>query len=144
MTNKYIISLAGIVAFLAVAGTLIWDFVFLGDHDTILGLTVFTIAVSTFFGFIMAGSSGGSRWKSDKSGMRTAITAAIIITYLFMLSFITFLVGPNELSAGKKAYIDSFTSIVGITIAFYLGGSFAVQALGKDETTEDKSSEKKD
>ncbi len=144
MTNKYFLNLAVIIVLLAVTGTLIWDFVFKGDHDTILGLTVFAIAATTFFGFIMAGSSLKSRWKADRSGMRTALTATIIITYLFMLSFITFLAGPRELSPGIQAYIDSFTSIVGITIAFYLGGSFAVQAFGKGETTEDKSSEKED
>ena len=114
MTTQFFIRLAVIIVILATVGTLLWDFVYQGDHDTILGLTVFAVAMCTFFGFIIAGSSNKSRWKSDKSGMRTAITAAIIVTYLFMLSFITFLVGPQELSPGKQAYIDSFTSIVGI------------------------------
>ena len=45
--------LALILFIIAATGTLIWDFVFHGDHDTILGLTAFTIGLTTLFGFMM-------------------------------------------------------------------------------------------
>ena len=141
MTKNYFLGLAGIVVLLAVAGTFIS---FKTQYDNVIALTVFSIGICTFFGFIIAGSSGGLRWKFDKSGVRTAIAAAIIVTYLFMVSFIQFSKGNETLTPAKKAYIESFTSVISITIGFYLGGSALVQAFGKDDPTEDKPSEKKD
>ena len=138
--TKQLIRLALIIIAIALAGTLIWDFGFESrgqtGHDTILGLTVFAIATVTFFGFLVIGESQGEGWSPAKGGMRTAIAASIVITYLFLLCFETYLVPPKDVSSITKSFIDSFTGIVGVTIAFYFGASATLQALGKNDASE--------
>jgi len=146
--TKRLFRLALTIVVIAAVGTLIWDFGFEArgqrGHDTILGLTVFAIGIVTFFGFMMIGHSLGSGWSLTKGGLRTAIAAAIVVTYLFMVSFETFLIPPEKVSPITETFLQSFTSIVGITIAFYFGASAALQALGKDETEEKESVPKKE
>jgi hypothetical protein len=147
MTNR-LFRLALTIIAIAAVGTLTWDFGFesrgqLG-HDAILGLTVFAIGVVTFFGFLVLGHSLGGGWSLTKGGLRTAIAAAIVVTYLFMVSFEIFLVPPSLVSPITEAFVQSFTGIVGVTIAFYFGASAALQALGKDETSEKESTPKKE
>jgi hypothetical protein len=147
MIKRSYFILAIIVVLIATTGTLIWDFVFEArgqqGHDTILGLTVFAISAATFFGFLIIGYSVGGGKSLNKGGLRTAIAAAIVVTYLFMVCFETFLVPPSQVSPITEAYLQSFTSIAGITIAFYFGASAALQALGKDEADEKESPQEK-
>src|SRR4051812_12404734 len=93
---------------IAATGTLIWDFVFHGDHDTILGLTAFTIGLATLFGFMMLSNSRTRDWSLTKGGLRGAIAASIVVTYLFMIGFTTFLETPERVSEITKSFISSF------------------------------------
>jgi len=125
-----------ILFIIATTGTLIWDFVFHGDHDTILGLTAFTIGLTTLFGFMLLSKYRTRDWSLTRGGLRDAIAASIVVTYLFMVGFTTFLETPERVSEITKSFISSFTGVVGVTIAFYFGASAVVQVLGKEEAKE--------
>ena len=137
--SNYLLKLAIIILALAATGTLIWDFVFNGDHDTILGLTAFAIGIVTLFGFMRLNDSPGQAWSLTKGGLRTALTASIIVTYLFLVAFETFLVGPEAISPLAKSFVDSFTTVVGITIAFYFGATAILRAFGKSDEGDSES-----
>ena len=76
MSNR-LLRLAILILVLAAAGTLIWDFVFQGDHDTILGLTAFAIGIVTLFGFMRMNDSPSQAWSLTKEGLRTALATSI-------------------------------------------------------------------
>jgi hypothetical protein len=136
--------LALILFIIAATGTLIWDFGYNGDHDTILGLTTFSIGLTTLFGFMMLSNSRTRDWSLTRGGLRGAIAASIVVTYLFLVGLTTFLETPERVSEVTKSFISSFTGVVGVTIAFYFGASAVVQALGKEETKEKETPPKKD
>lgn len=145
MPKRFLILALTIVG-IAAAGTLTWNFIFEArgeeGHDVILGLTVFAVGIVTFFGFLMIGYSRGAGWQLTNGGLRTAIAATIVVTYLFLVSFEIYLVPPEQVSPITQAFIQSFTGIVGITIAFYFGASTALQIFGKDENKEKGSAPK--
>ena len=130
---KHLLRLAILILALAATGTLVWDFVFNGDHDTILGLTAFAIGIVTLFGFMQIYDSPSQAWSLTKRGLRTALAASIIVTYLFLVAFETFLVGPEAISPLAKMFVDSFTTVVSVTIAFYFGATAVLQAFGKSD-----------
>ena len=141
--SKRLFTIALLVVAIASAGVLIWDFVLDTGHDAVLGATAFAVAMTTFFGIMMLGDSLGGKWSLTKGGMRTAIAGSVVVTYLFLVSFYSFVVYGGELPAITKSLLDSFTGIVGITIAFYFGTEAVLQALGKEETSERESTAKK-
>jgi hypothetical protein len=61
--------------------------------------------------------------------MRSAIAAAFVVTYIFLVIFHTMV----EFSAGKSPhtgpFVNSFTNIVGLTIAFYFASEAAIHAI---------------
>ncbi len=128
MANQ-ILRLGLMVVAVALVGVLVWDFGFNGDHDTILGATGFVVAAATFYGMMSLGDAIGGRWSLNKSGMRTAIAATVIVTYLYMVTVNTFVVPPKEMAAITKALIDSFTSVVTVTVTFYFGAETVLQVL---------------
>jgi len=95
--------------------------------DGILALTFFAIGTTTFFGFLMIGSSPGSGWEPGSGGMRLAIAATMVLTYLFCVATSVYLLPTGEINDMTKSFIQSFSQITGVTVAFYFGASAAHQ-----------------
>jgi hypothetical protein len=147
MPKRFLLLALAIVG-IAAAGTLTWNIAFeqrgREGYDVILGLTVFAIAVVTFFGFLVIGHSRGGGWQLTKGGLRTAIAATLVVTYLFLVSFAVYLVPPKDVSPIAETFIQSFTTTVAITIGFYFSASAAVQIFRKEESQEESTTKKGD
>ena len=142
------IPLGIIIITVALAGTFCWDWInnSTGD-DTLLALTSFLIGAITFFGIAGGVDLRRGRQSLTKGRMRTAIAASIVITYLFVLSLALFLQPPKPTSASDtspaqinpitEAFMNSFTNVVGVPVAFYFGASAVAEALDKQSTGED-------
>ena len=89
------------------------------------------VGIITFFGFMRIGETTGGEWAIHRGGMRTAITVAIVTTYLVLLAYVAFfrpLGGvADQLPQITTNLLTSFTTIVGIVIPFYFGASAYVQ-----------------
>ena len=124
-------------------GLAIWKYV---DSDAVfLNLVIICVALVTYFGFLMFGQAVGGDWAVDKGGMRTAITAAVVTVYLVLVGLVAFMTrGPKELIPLTETMITSFTTIVGVVVAFYFGSSAYVQVQDKKlGRTKDNGPEKK-
>jgi hypothetical protein len=58
--------------------------------------------------------------------MRTAMAGAIVVEYLTLVGTLAFFV-QGQMSPIAQTMLTSFTSVVGIVIAFYFGASAFVQ-----------------
>ena len=92
------------------------------------------VGVITFFYFALSDRSsatdGGERF-------RNAIASAIVIQYLVMVGFTGYFVTTEQkaqLDPITSSLITSFTSIVGIVIAFYFGSSAYVEGQRRRST----------
>lgn len=85
---------------------------------------VVIVAIITFFGFLILGLSKEKNKQLNEKNMRLAITASIIITYLVIVG-ITIFFGDNagEMPEIASTTFSSFSSIIGVVVAFYFGGS---------------------
>jgi hypothetical protein len=123
-----LIKLAGILLGVAVAGTSLWSFFpRVGPNvDYIVGLTAFAIGVIAFFGIAGFDRSPDAQVFTGER-LRTSIACALLLSYLFMVSFTTFVGNAMQVGPVTERFVDSFSSVVGITIAFYFGTSAATQ-----------------
>ena len=102
------------------------------SDSVFLNITVICVALVTYFGFLMFGQARGGEWAINKGGMRTAITASVVTVYLVLVGLVAFLTkGPDELLPITATMLTSFTSIVGVVVAFYFGSSAYVQVQEK-------------
>jgi len=142
--SKRLITMAVLIVVIASAGMLLWQFP-LGGYmlGAVLGATVFAVAMTTFFGILILSESLGEKWSLTKGGFRTALAGAVVVTYLFLVSFYMFVPYTGQLSKMTELLLDSFTGLVGVTIAFYFGAEAVIQAFGKAESSEQESSANK-
>jgi hypothetical protein len=136
MTRK-LIALALITVAVAAIGILVWSFVFKGDYDVILGLTLFTIAATTFYGAMVLNQLSKSKRSLEETDLRTAIASSLVVSYLFILCISAFTKGPTEVGKLTDTFVTSFTGLVGTTIAFYFGAQAATQIFGKKDSGSD-------
>ena len=144
--TRPLIGLAGLLILIAILGSAVWAF-FLGKDrwnlDFVVGVTAFSIGVVTFFGVTALNRSAQEQQVLNDERLRTAIACSLVMSYLFMVGFTTFV--GNALTVGPvtQEFIRSFASVIGITIAFYFGASAAVQIFGrgKGDQPESKSVE---
>lgn len=106
----------------AVTGGVLWSFVFAGKHNTVLGITTFCIAVTTFFG-VMALNNSTTKGRLNKESLQTAIASTIVITYICILCFSVFLNTPSEMGALTQSFVTTLSNVVGVTIVFYFSAS---------------------
>jgi Kef-type K+ transport system membrane component KefB len=86
-------------------------------------------AISSFLGFLMLAQSGDTRWRLTEASMRLGITGSIVVVYLVLVSLVALLQqGAEKLPPISQTLITSFTTIVGIVIAFYFGSSAYIEA----------------
>ena len=123
-------------ALIAVIGVSVWSFLFCSKPDVILALTAILLGLVTFFGFMTLGHSLGAGWALNKGGMRTAITAAVVIVYFFVLALAIFIQSPDKIKPITESMLTSFTTITAVVIAFYFGSTAYVQTSEGGEVSE--------
>ena len=149
-TIKYLLShpllfLGILIAAVGLLGALVWES--LQDvncpgteHNVVIGITIFIQAMIAFFGILDLEEPHRTKISLVTKGMmRSAIAAALVVTYLFLVIFhcmVEFTVGASTegaLSAGalsaRESFVSHFTWIVGITISFYFASEAAIHAV---------------
>ena len=95
--------------------------------------------VMAFFGILAILTENKAEPVSDAT-MRSAVAGALVIMYMVVVGFGIFTSkGYGGMSAMAQSLMTSFTSIVGIAVAFYFGSSAYVQGM---QSREKKSDEK--
>ena len=110
------------------------------DLDFLVGMTAFSIAVVTFFGVLRLNRSAPDQALiMDAERLRTALACSLVITYLYIVCFTTFVRSATETGGVTQSFIQSFSNVIGIAVAFYFGASAATQIFaGKNGQTESK------
>jgi hypothetical protein len=141
-----LVGLASLLIFIAILGSALWSFFARWrdwNADFVVGVTAFSIAVVTFFGVTALNRAAQEQQGINDERLRTAIACSLVISYLYMVTFTTFVGNAPAIGPVTKEFIQSFSSVVGITIAFYFGASAATQIFGqgKGDQTQSKTAE---
>ncbi len=140
-----LLKLATILIVLAVVGSLLWSFRLVPESDFVISVTAFSIGVVTFFGITdLNRSAEGSRLFREED-LRTAIAGSLVVTYLFIVCFTSFVRSADTAGIVTREFIQSFSQVISVTIAFYFGATAATQIFGKRKGNEQdtKSDEQK-
>lgn len=137
--------LASILIAIAIAGPLFWSFRLVPESDFIVSVTAFSIGIVTFFGITDLNRSAADSRVFREENLRTAIAGALVVTYLFIVCFASFVRSAETAGMVTKEFIQSFSQVISVTIAFYFGATAAAQIFGKRKSNEQeaKSEEKK-
>lgn len=97
-----------------------------------LAFCVIAAALITFF-WVLSGSTGsGAGLPSEDGVLRKAIAASLVVEYLVLVGTFAFWGGATEaLAPLTQQLVTSFTTIIGVVIAFYFGASAYVEAKGR-------------
>jgi uncharacterized membrane protein len=125
--SKLAVSLIAI----AITGPLLWSFHPFPDSDFLVSLTAFSIGVVTFFGITEVNRSAEDSRVFREENLRTAIAGSLVITYLFIVCFTSFVRSAETAGIVTKEFIQSFSQVISVTIAFYFGATTASQIFGK-------------
>lgn len=126
-----LLKLAGILIFIAIAGTFFWSFRLVPESDFVVGVTAFSIGVVTFFGITELSRSSEDSRVFREENLRAAIAGSLVVTYLFIVSFSSFVRSAETAGVVTKEFIASFSQVISVTIAFYFGATAATQIFGK-------------
>ena len=135
---RRLIILALVLIAVAITGGLTWSIVLGTHHDIVLALTAFAVSVVTFFGVIIINRPRTGKWMVGKESLRSAIASTVVIIYVFLLTFTTFLGSPDEMSELTASYTQMLSNITGVTLAIYFTASAAVEIFGKKGSQEDE------
>jgi hypothetical protein len=137
--------LAFLIVGVGLFGALIWDLTPLQngnpdetEHNAVLGITIFTQAMIAFFGLLNLDEPHRTKVSPlTKGGMRSAIAGAFVVTYIFLVIFHTMVRFTTKgTSPIKDTFVNSFTTMVGITIAFYFASEAAIHWINKSKPKE--------
>lgn len=124
LTLRFAIPLTALVA-------IDWWFAIFFDTDAPQSVSVIGAGLISFALAYSWGREGSGANTSNESALRSAIACAIVVQYLTLVSIVAFFSSAPEnqrLPAITQTLISSFTTIVGVVIAFYFGASAYVQA----------------
>ncbi len=122
-----ILQLAILDLAICILGFYLWGWVISPRSSAVLTITVFAVALATFFGSLALGQTPGQEWKPNNADLRNAITISVIITHFLILATYIFLDAPDEQSQLTQSLLANLTTIVGVVIAFYFGSVAYVQ-----------------
>jgi hypothetical protein len=130
---------------ISIAGPLFWSFHLVLENDFVVSATAFSIGVVTFFGIMELNRSAGDSRVFREDNLRTAIAGSLVVTYLFIVCFTSFVRTAEAAGVVTKEFIQSFSQVISVTIAFYFGATAATQIFGKRNGNEQdtKSNEQK-
>jgi peptidoglycan biosynthesis protein MviN/MurJ (putative lipid II flippase) len=120
--------MASTITILSAVGTYLsfhWD-----NNGPFIVVAIAT-AATCFFGLLFLTQTNDEQWQITEETMRTAIAGTIVVVYLVLVGTVAFFVaGPkgSDVPAITHTMVTSFTTIVGIVIAFYFGTTAYVQA----------------
>ena len=109
-----------------------------------LSLTLASVAVVTFFGFMWYMQSLGGQFSLNKGGMRLAIVASVISVYLVLVCIVAFFKNPDQVPPMTHTLLTHFTTVVLTVVAIYFGTSAYVQVHQKSEKNEEELSKDPD
>ena len=89
--------------------------------------SVIATGLVTFFGILGIGPADDSGELPERR-LRAAITAGLMVSYLVLVGLAAFIRESDELSDFTRTLLSSFTSVVGVVVAFYFGASAYVEA----------------
>ena len=140
-----LLKLASILILVAIAGPLFWSFRLIPESDFVVSVTAFSIGVVTFFGITELNRSTEDSRVFREENLRTAIAGSLVVTYLFIVCFSSFVKSAEEAGVVTKEFIQSFSQVISVTIAFYFGATAATQIFGRRKGNEQdtKSNEQK-
>ena len=121
------------MAIVAAIGLIVDSFI---DNDVSLAVSFVVTSVILFFGFLFLARRGKEGALISGTGMRTAIAGTVVMEYLLLVGDVAFFLPRAEnqqavLNPITQMMISSFTTIVGIVIAFYFGSSALLQMRGQ-------------
>jgi hypothetical protein len=135
-------SLLSQLSVVGLLGALAWDFIlqidedkatgrFKGtEHNAVLAITVFIQAMIAFFGILNLEEPHRTKVSPvTKGGMRSAIAGALVVTYLFLVIFHCVVEFTGGTSSTTDSFVNNFTWIVGLTIAFYFASEAGIHAM---------------
>jgi multisubunit Na+/H+ antiporter MnhC subunit len=98
------------------------------DVQAPLAFCVIAAALITFFWFLPGSTGKGVGSPSEEGVLRRAIAASLVVEYLVLVGTFAFWGGTTEsLAPMTQQLVTSFTTIVGVVIAFYFGASAYVE-----------------
>jgi hypothetical protein len=101
------------------------------DITFLAGSTVAT-SIITFFGFLILGAGADQGRPLNERNLRFAIAGSVVITYLVVVGMGIFFIKASEMPEIASSLLTSFTSIVGVVVAFYFGASAYTEMRTKD------------
>jgi hypothetical protein len=99
---------------------------FSGHRELLITISMIATPLITFFGIIWLDELF-KKVERSLGIIRTAITAAVITEYFVLLALTLFFTGSETQSTLQNQLITSFTSVVGVVIAFYFGSQAYTQ-----------------
>ena len=134
--GNQLLRLTVLITVVGVLGTLVWDLRLQDkevpgtEHNAVLGITIFIQAVIAFFGILNLDEPHRAKVSPlTKGGMRSAITGALVVTYLFLVIFHCVVEFTGGTSAATDSFVKNFTWIVGLTITFYFASEAGIHAM---------------
>jgi hypothetical protein len=131
-----LLKLAIILIIIAIVGPLLWSFRLVPESDFVVSATAFSIGVMTFFGVTVLNRSTEDRRAFREENLRTAIAASLVFNYLFIVCFTAFVRSAELAGAVTREFMQSFSQVISVTIAFYFGATAATQIFGKRKNTD--------
>jgi hypothetical protein len=140
-----LLKLAGIIIAIAFVGPLFWSYRLIPESDFLVSMTAFSIGTITFFGIAELNRSPDERGVFREETLRTAIAGSLVITYLFIVCFTSFVKSADTAGIVTREFIQSFSQVISVTIAFYFGATAATQIFGgrKDNEQDPKDDKKR-
>jgi hypothetical protein len=126
-----LLGLASVLILMAIAGPLLWSFRLVPESDFIVSVTAFSIGVVTFFGITHLNRSTDARGVFRDETLRTAIAGSLVVTYLFIVCFSAFVKSAETAGMVTREFIQSFSQVISVTIAFYFGATAATQIFAR-------------
>ena len=131
--QKYLLILAIIDVFIVIISIIGaksgFEFLSIGKSTAFLSFGAASIGIITFLGTLIIFNNSNDNI-SERS-LRTSITIALVTVYIFIVGVVAFFGEARELSEMKdvtKTMLTSFTSIIGVIIAFFFGTSAYIEA----------------
>jgi hypothetical protein len=93
-------------------------------HRAPLSFSVAAVAVVTFFGLLQLQQASSL----EPGDMRKPIAGTVTVVYLVLVATFSFFFVPGQLPPLTETFINSFTTIMGVVVAFYFGSSAYIEA----------------
>lgn len=119
---------------IVIIGTSFGGYAFTGNW----ALPIFAITatgISTFYGILLYSFSRSNDLKVGGSHIRPAIAAGLTTMYLVLVGFGVFIVKTDksqEMDELARHLITSFSSVIGVVIAFYFGSEAFIESRQQD------------